>query len=70
MNQIRNNELQRIKSLKFYQWVDHYKEPLYDLYDIFKKYHPISYENFLFFAYECTLEHYDYESKSYKKFLI
>ena len=67
MNQ---KELQRVRSFKFYQWVDHYQEPLDDLYDIFKKYYAISYDDFLYFAYECVLEHYDYRSKSYRKFLI
>lgn len=67
MNQ---KELQRVRSFKFYQWVDHYQEPLDDLYDIFKKYYAITYDDFLYFAYECTLEHYDYQSKSYRKFLI
>lgn len=63
-------ELQRQKDVKYNQWINHYKNDLDELYNIFLKYKYISYDDFLLFAYDCTLEYYDFTSKSNKKFLI
>jgi hypothetical protein len=67
---IRTRELHRIKKKQYEDWVNHYREHLDELYDIYLKYKFISYDDFLLLSYESTISLYDYQSKGYKKFLM
>jgi hypothetical protein len=70
LHQIRNRELDRQKNKTFQTWVNHYDIHLNEMYEIFCNHFNIDYDDYVLLMYDCTQPTYDFNTKSYKRYLL